>query len=223
MSDVSLFQHLRESTEVTHHRTLNHRTVLGIGAGTLPDDTFRFYIEQDYQFLKRYVRVLALATASSTDLEVIAKLAELLHNTMAIEIDGLRQLYERFGGDVGDLDGGTRAPNCAAYTNHLLAVASERNLLLTLAAILPCQWGYREIGRTLKRAGLPEDERFAAWINEYAADEYGEFVDWVIAHFDRLAVDAGSAERSKASEVFALSAEYELRFWEMAWNREAWE
>lgn len=222
MVDQSLFLELRRQTETIHHRTLNHKTVLGIGAGTLPEETFRYYIEQDYQFLRRYVQVLALATAASDDLPATARLAELLHNTLAIEIDALRTLYERFGGVVSALDDVPRSPTCAAYTNHLLAVAAERELLLTLAAILPCQWGYREIGRSLEQFGLPDDERFAAWIKEYASDEYNTIVEWVIDHFDRLALDAGTAVKARAAEVFALSAEYEHRFWEMAWNRESW-
>lgn len=222
MASQSLFSELRESTEAIHHRTLNHRTVLGIGSGTLPEETFRYYSEQDYQFLRRYVQVLALATASSGDLAAMAKLAELLHSTLAIEIDALRTLYGRFGGVVSTLDSVPRSPTCAAYTDHLLAVAGERNLLLTLAAILPCQWGYGEIGRSLKAAGLPEDERYAAWIEEYAGDEYGAIVDWVIGHFDHLARDTGASIGARAAEVFALSAEYEHQFWDMAWNREKW-
>lgn len=223
MSNTSLFEQLRERTAATHQRTLNHKTVLGIGTGTLPEDTFRFYLEQDYQFLTRYVRVLALATASSDDLAATARLAELLHSTLAMEIDALRDLYKRFGGNPSNLDCASRRPACEAYTTHLLAVAGERNLLVTLAAILPCQWGYREIGRTLKSAGLPGDERYTAWINEYAGPEYGALVDWVVAHFDHLAREAGSDDRARAAEAFALSAGYELRFWEMAWNHETWE
>lgn len=222
MVDQSLFLELRQQTETIHHRTLNHKTVLGIGAGTLPDETFRYYIEQDYQFLRRYVQVLALATAASRDLLATARLAELLHNTLAVEIDALRTLYGSFGGVVSTLDDVPRSPTCAAYTNHLLSIAAEHDLLLTLAAILPCQWGYREIGRSLKHLGLPDDERYAAWIEEYAGEEYGTIVEWVIDYFDRLALDAGTSVRARAAEAFALSAEYEYRFWEMAWNREVW-
>ncbi|CAN5534862.1 MAG: thiaminase II [Chloroflexia bacterium] len=220
MVDQSLFLELRQQTETIHHRTLNHKTVLGIGAGTLPEETFRYYIEQDYQFLRRYVQVLALATAASNGLLAMARLADLLHNTLDVEIDALRTLYERFGGVVASLDDVPRSPTCAAYTNHLLAVAAERNLLLTLAAILPCQWGYLEIGRSLEQLGLPADERYAAWIEEYAGDEYGVIVEWVIDHFDHLALDAGASVKARAAEVFVLSAKYEHRFWEMAWNRE---
>lgn len=218
----SFFSELRSLTEELHHNTVNHKTVLGIGAGTLPEETFRYYIEQDFQYLRRYLQVLALATASTEDLAAARKLAELVYSTHSIEIDALRDLYERFGGQRADLDAIERSPTCAAYTNHLLSVAAERNLFVTLAAVLPCQWGYRDIGLHLKAKGLPEDERFAAWIEEYAGEEFGSLVDWAIEHINQLACDAGNREKARAKEVFVLSAEYEYRFWEMAWNRETW-
>lgn len=218
----SFFSELRSLNQEIHQRTLNHPMVLGIGSGTLPDETFRYYIEQDFQYLRRYVQVLALATASATDLQAGRQLAGLVNSTYSIEIDALRALYERFGGTGCDLDVIERSPTCAAYTNHLLAVAGERNVFLTLAAILPCQWGYGDIGRSLKRRGLPEDTRFSAWIEEYASEEFGALVDWAIEYLNELASDAGSRETARAKDVFALSAEYEYRFWDMAWHRERW-
>ena len=219
---TSFFSELTSHTAELHHQTVNHQTVLGIGSGTLPEETFRYYIEQDFQYLRRYVQVLALATASTDDLAAARKLAELVYSTHSLELDALRDLYQRFGGDGATLDSINRAPTCTAYTNHLLSVAAERNLFLTLAAILPCQWGYRDIGLGLKEKGLPDDERFAAWIEEYAGEEFGSLVDWAVEHLDVLARDVGAAEKARAKEIFALSAEYEYRFWEMAWNRETW-
>jgi thiaminase (transcriptional activator TenA) len=219
----SLFTRLTSETDDLHQQTLRHRTVLAIGDGSLPEATFRYYIEQDYQFLLRYTKVIALGVAASNDLAVTTRMSDLLHSTLAVEMDALRDLYSRFGGDPSVLEQVERSPTCAGYTNHLLAIASERNLLLTLTSILPCQWGYRQIGRSLKANGLPGDERYAAWIEEYADDGYGELVDWVIATLDNLAGQSGADDLGRTSEIFRLSSEYEHRFWDMAWNRERWD
>lgn len=221
MSDA-FFTKLTDLTADIHHRTLQHKTVLAIGAGTLPEETFRYYIEQDYQFLTRYVKVMAYGVVASRDLAVTTRMSELLHSTLAVEMDALRDLYGQFGGRPDDLETIPRSPTCAAYTNHLLAAAAEKDLLVTLASILPCQWGYREIGRSLKAQGLPDDERYAAWIEEYADEEYGTLVDWVIEKLNELALSAGAHQRDRAQEVFQLSAEYEHRFWTMAWDHEGW-
>jgi thiaminase (transcriptional activator TenA) len=218
----TFFETLTGLTHHIHHKTLQHPTVLAIGGGTLPEETFRYYIEQDYQFLTRYVKVMAYGIVASNDLSVTTRMSELLNSTLAVEMDALRDLYEQFGGEPADLPSIPRSPSCAAYTDHLLSVAAEHDLLVTLSAILPCQWGYREIGRNLKAMGLPEDQRYAAWIEEYADEGYGALVDWAIEQLNALALSSGERSRCRAKEVFQLSAEYEHRFWTMAWNREGW-
>lgn len=222
MTRGSFFAELCEENTAVHHVGLAHPMVRGIGAGSLTDETFRFYLEQDYQFLVRYVRVIAQAVAAAPDLPTATQLANLLHGTLAVEIDALVELYQSFGGVAARLNEVAPAPGCQAYTDHLLASAAGGNLLVILAAILPCQWGYREIGRSLLAGGLPDDERFARWIQEYASDEYGVLVDWVIERFDALAVEVGRPARETAREVFALSTRYELGFWEMAWTGQGW-
>lgn len=222
MSDT-LFARLTADTDELHQRTLCHPSVLGIGDGTMPAENFRFYIEQDYQFLRRYIQVKSLAIASTQSLSIATRLADLVHQTLSVEMGALRKLYAGFGGDPDELEGKDRAPACTAYTNHLLAVANERDLLLILASLLPCQWGYKQIGHTLKARGLPSDERYAAWIEEYAADGYGELVDWIIATLNDLADTAGSATIGRTFEIFRLSSIYEYNFWTMAWNREGWD
>ena len=215
---VTLFDELRRSTSTIHANTLSHPMVLAIGRGDVPDSAFRFYLEQDYQFLERFVRVLALGIAAAPDITAVRPMVELLHATIAVEIDALRGLYASFGGAPATLDDMTPAPVCRAYTNHLLAAAYQHDLLVTLAAILPCQWGYGDIGRTLLANGLPADSRFATWIEEYASDEYHELVDWSVTQLNELGAEADMTRVKRASEAWIASAQCELDFWEMAWS-----
>jgi thiaminase/transcriptional activator TenA len=218
MTDGSFFAALCAENAEIHEAGLRHPTVLAIGAGSLPPATFRHYIEQDYAFLTRYIRVIAQAVAASPDLPTARRLADLLHSTLALEVDGLAALYASFDGDPSTLDAVEPSPTCQAYTDHLLASAAGGDLFVTLSSVLPCQWGYREIGRALHERGLPPDPRFARWIEDYASDAYGELVDWLVARFDELAETAGAWQRSEARRVFKISARYELAFWEMAWT-----
>ena len=217
-----LFERLRQMTAGVHRRTLEHPTVRGIGAGDLPDEIFRYYLEQDYQFLLRFVRVLALSASAAPDLESMAQLSRLVTSTVVVEIDALRALYVRFGGDAGQLEAVEPAPTCEAYCNHLAASAHQGDLLVCLAATLPCHWGYHDIGLRLRAAGLPADERYAAWIEEYASDAYGELVDWAIERFNALGRRARDERLAAARRAFDLSSRYEYGFWEMAWRQETW-
>jgi thiaminase/transcriptional activator TenA len=219
---ATLFETLRRETATLHQRTLDHPTVRGIGDGTLPESRFRFYLEQDFQFLLRFVRVLAITASSANELETMAQLSRLVTSTIDVEIDALRELYASFGGDPAALDGVEPAPACEAYCNHLLATVHERNPLVSIAAFLPCHWGYYDIGLHLRRRGLPSDARYAAWVEEYASDQYGELVHWVIERFNALGSRASAGELRAASRAFELSARYEYGFWEMAWTQERW-
>lgn len=219
---LTIFEEFTSTTSELHEATLAHPTVRGIGDGSLADDTFRFYLEQDYQFLLRYVGVLAHAAASAPDLDTMLPLSQMVTATIEVEIDALRDLYRRFDGDANRLDEVEPAPTCAAYTSHLRATALEHDTFLTLAAILPCHWGYHDIGLRLKQAGLPDDPRYAAWIEEYASPQYGDLVHWAIERFNQHGERASELQRRRAREVFDLSSRYELNFWEMAWNRERW-
>ena len=218
----SIFDALRAETAGVHQRTLDHPTVRGIGEGNLPEEIFRYYLEQDYQFLLRFVRVLAIAASAAPDLESMAQLSRLVTSTVDVEIDALKALYARFDGEPRKLDAVEPSPTCEAYCNHLVASVHARDLLVSFAAILPCHWGYHDIGLHLRRAGLPQDERFAAWIDEYASDEYGELVHWAIGRFNEQGAIASDGQRAAAQRAFELSSRYELGFWEMAWRREGW-
>lgn len=220
---TSFFSNLTDTTSDLHHQTLHHPMVQAIGSGALSEEIFRYYIEQDYLFLLRYVQVIALGSAASDDLETTLTLVGIVHSTIDVEIDALRQLYRRFGGEPARLDSLEPSPTCDAYTKHLLAAAHQHDTLLTMAAILPCQWGYREIGRSLKRAGLPDNGRYAAWIEEYASDEYAMLVDRLLECFNRLAIGYGPVHLNLAEEAFRLSSRYEYAFWDMAWNQETWQ
>jgi thiaminase/transcriptional activator TenA len=211
---ASFFDELCAESADFHAGSLAHPVVQGIGAGTLPLAGFRAYLAQDYQFLLRYARVLARAVAAAPDRATMARLAELLHGTLAVEVDALRALYARCDGDPATLDTVELAPVCRGYTDHLLAVSSDERLLATLAAILPCQWGYRELGRALAARGMPDEPRYAAWISEYASDEYGALVDWLVARFEELSDDANDAEREQARAAFRASSAWELAFWD---------
>ena len=212
----SFFATLCAANADLHHASMTHPFVAGIGAGSLSDDAFAAYLAQDYLFLAQYVRAQALGAASSPDLALMGQMVALLHSTLAEELDNLIALYEQFGGTRAALAATEALPACQAYTDHLLTTAHAGSLFWTLASMLPCQWGYGEIGRALQSAGLPQDPRFRQWIAEYAADSYHELVADVIERFDALAAEESIYARERAAQIFRLSSRHELAFWEMA-------
>ena len=216
-------QQLQERHTAIFARVLDHPFVRGIGDGSLPIERFRFYIEQDYVFLMEYSRVLALAVAKGRALPGMGHFAELLHATLNVEMALHRGFAAKFGIDEGALARVAAAPTTYAYTRHLLATAYAGSLPEIAAALLPCQWGYGEIGRSLAEAGAPPHAPlYAEWIAMYAGEEYHSLVEGLIASFDALAAQEGDFGRERLAEIFLTSSRYEWSFWEMAWRLETW-
>lgn len=88
--------------------------------------------------------------------------------------------------------------------------------------MLPCMWGFNEIGRRLAEHGLPDDEHYARWVTMYASEECTALVDWLRELTDRITTNLPGASWDRMRDVFLTSSRYELSFWEMAWTLEAW-
>ncbi len=214
---------LLASTQDIRQRILSHPFVRGIGDGTLPLKPFEYYIRQDYVYLVEYGRVLALGVAGAHDLNIMELFAELVHATLQVEMELHRGFCERFGISREDLESTPVAPTTHAYTRHLLSVAYSSTTAELMAALLPCQWGYWEIGRDLAAAGLPTNQPlYSEWIQMYGGSEYEELAERLRSTFDEVAVRASADEMARMRDIFIASSRYEYAFWDASLRMETW-
>ena len=213
---------LRASADEIWDAQHRHPFVRGIGDGTLDRERFRFWIRQDYLFLIEYSRLLALTAARAPDLNTMTRFADLLHDTLHQEMDLHRSYSADLGIDTADLQQEKMARTTRGYTDYLLRTATVGDFAELIAALLPCMWGFNEIGRRLAEQGLPDDEYYARWIKMYASDEFTALIDWLRELTDRICMNLPAASRDKIREVFLTSSRYEFAFWEMAWTLETW-
>lgn len=199
-----------------------HPFVRGIGNGTLDLERFKHWVRQDYLFLIEYCRLFALAAARAPDLATLRRFAELLQATATTEMDLHRAYARELGIAEAELEREPMAPTTRAYTDFLVRVAATGDFAELAAALLPCMWGFAEIGQALRGRGLPADPRYAKWIEMYAGPEFAELAEWCRALVDRLAEGAPEAQRRRIEDAFLTSSRYEGLFWEMAWRRETW-
>lgn len=211
------------SAEPIREEIRHHPFVLGLGDGTLPPEKFRFYLEQDYLFLIEYCRVFGLAIAKAEDLGLMTRLSALLHSTLEVEMELHRGYAAEFGTTREGLDQAQPSAVTRGYTRHLLTVAWSGTIAEIVASLLPCQWGYWELGLELSRPhGASADNPYRQWISAYSSPEYGDFAQWLRDILDGLAERSGGEELARMEGNFAASSRYELMFWEMAWRREMW-
>lgn len=213
---------LRAAAEEIWDAQHRHPFVRGIGDGTLDLERFRFWIRQDYLYLIEYSRLLALAAARAPDLDTMRRFADLVHDTLHQEMDLHRSYSADLGIPAAALEQEKMAPTTRGYTDYLLRTATVGDFAELVAALLPCMWGFNEIGRRLADHGLPDDEHYARWIKMYASDEFTAVVDWLRELTDRISMNLPSASWDRMRDAFLTSSRYELSFWEMAWKMETW-
>jgi thiaminase/transcriptional activator TenA len=199
-----------------------HPFVRGIGDGSLDLDRFRHWLRQDYLFLIEYCRLFALAAARAPDLATLTRFADLLQATARTEMDLHRSFAGEFGISTSELEREVMAPTTRGYTDFLVRTAATGDFAELAAALLPCMWGYSEIGLRLAQGPRPEDARLAAWIDSYASPEFAALADWCRGLVDELGREAAPVTRTRMEAAFLTSSRYELLFWEMAWRQETW-
>ena len=202
---------------------LEHPFVRGIGQGDLDVERFKFYVAQDYVYLIDYARVLALGAARAPELEVMSWFAGLLDETLNTEMDLHRGYCAQFGIGRGELEATRPAPATVAYTSYLLRVASQGSFGELAASLLPCQWGYWEIGEHLDRQGTPvHAPLYADWVGMYCSVEFRDLALRLRSLTDELGNVASPAEKAAMEGAYVTSLRLEYQFWDMAWRLEQW-
>ncbi len=200
-----------------------HPFVTGIGDGSLSLDRFRYYMRQDYVFLIDFCRAISLAVAKAPSLEDMSWFARLIDETLNTEM----ALHVGFCADFGiterELLDTSPSPTTWAYTRHMMNTAHAGSVGEVAAVILPCSWGYAEIGQKLYAQGLPRSQPlYARWIEMYNSPEFEELAIWLRGFIDRCAQTAGSADLASMERAFMISSQYEYMFWDAAWRMEDW-
>jgi thiaminase/transcriptional activator TenA len=202
-------------------RILEHPFVAGLTDGTLPEESFRFYVVQDAHYLREFARALALLGARAPGEDEIRLFAE--HAASAIVVE--RELHAGFlagwGLSEADVSATPQAPTCLAYCSYMLAACHGGTFAEGLGAVQPCYWIYREVGRELAARGSPSP-LYRRWIDTYGGEEFAAVVDAVLAIADRVGEDLAARDRAAMRERFVVTSRYEWMFWDMGWRREEW-
>lgn len=181
---------------------LAHPTVVGIGCGDLDPAVFRAWLEQDYLYLLDYVRVFSRLAWRAPDGH-LGELVDLAHGTWHEELSLHRELAAPFG---ANFDAARKSPQCASYTAFLLDSAADYGI--GLAALLPCMWGYSQLGQRLAQ-DPPRDERYRRWVDTYADPAFAALAERCAQMLDEAAPDPVAAEAA-----FMSAMQHELNFWD---------
>lgn len=219
---MSFSQHLRSIADEIWEAQHRHSFVTGIGDGSLDLDRFGYWLRQDYLYLIDYARLFGAGMLKAPTLELMNTMSQLGHGILHTEMDLHRSYVAEFGISMEDLEQETKAPTCQGYTDFLLRTATVGDFPELMGALLPCIWGYGEVGDRLAERGMPADDRLQRWIEMYTSEEFRQLGVWCRQATDQVCAGLSSSALQRVEEAFVTSSRYELAFWEMAWSGEKW-
>ena len=121
-----------------------HPFVLGIQNGTLERDKFRYYIMQDFLYLKDYAKTYAVGVAKAKSVETANLFAKYI-NVMNGELDVHKGYMGKFAVTQEEIDAMKPSLDNLSYTSYMVRVAYDESEVEVLAAVLSCAYSYEVI------------------------------------------------------------------------------
>ena len=194
-----------------------HPFLMKLEAGTLPIETFRFYILQDYLYLGAFGRAAAAALSLAPSTEMARRL--LGRVSTPVERPLHTRLFEALGVTDEEIRGCVPCPTNLAYMNHVEVSMRVDGLACGVAALLPCPRIYHEVGQILRK---PDHPIYRMWQSSYAEGLLEESSAAWSALVDDMARASDPDTRDRMARAHLISARYEHMFWTMAYNQERW-
>ncbi|WP_202078908.1 thiaminase II [Caldalkalibacillus salinus] len=200
-----------------------HPFVQEIGEGTLDVKKFRYFMIQDYLYLKDFAKLFALGAVKADDVRTMGEFAKLLDATLNVEMDVHRQYAKKFDITAEELEEAEPAAVTLAYSHYMLQVAQNGTLPELICALLPCMWSYSEIGKALSEIpGASEHEFYGEWVQMYASEEFGQLANWLIDELNLLTEGKPEQELAHLENIFVRTSKFEYMFWDMAYQEQTW-
>ncbi len=218
---ASLFDQLKRACVDEWNAYCHHDFVNEIGEGTLPIESFRYYLEQDYIFLIHFSRAWALAVYKSSSVAEMQWATEILHSTVNTEMSLHVGFSERFGVSQEQLENTKEAQANLAYTRFVLDKGLAGDLLDLYVALMPCVVGYAEIGNRLSLEYDPvlANNPYREWIEMYSSEEYQTLAIKSISVLERICRERGGMSRiDELKATFRSATVLEEGFWSLCYD-----
>jgi thiaminase/transcriptional activator TenA len=201
---------------------LAHPFLRDLRDGTLPMETFRFYMEQDWLYIQERIGEWAILAGRCPDPELRRSLVDVLEQVARLEPAAFHLKHApALGLDFGRVTWEMNSANWA-YTTHEFAAVYGGGTAEGLAALLPCPLVYQFVGEQLMQSPLPEHPIYADWITFYGSGLGDARREILLGLYDRLTADADAATLLRCERNFLISSRYEWQFWDAAYRREMW-
>ncbi|GAA2985868.1 thiaminase II [Lentilactobacillus parakefiri] len=210
-----------EQAEPLFEASFNHPFVKQLSSGSLPQQTFRYYLKQDRYYLQNFAALHSKIADQMTDPDIKDFLYAGAQGFNDSEKEVRTAFFEELNITQKEIVQTPIAPNAYSYVTHMYHELNEGTPSRAAAALLPCYWLYNEIGQRLIQAGSPI-KVYQQFIETYDSPAFTTATNKMRAIVDQLGASASAEEQEQMQTAFLRSSYFELHFWEMAYKHEQW-
>ncbi|MCW3786978.1 TenA family protein [Plebeiibacterium sediminum] len=184
--------------------------------GTLPEEKFYFYLNQDAIYLSEYGKILAGIATRLSNSDHRAAFLGFSTDTIAVE-SALHAFYLK---DAPKVDYSGPSPSCLLYTGFLSQQLLCCPVEVAIAAVLPCFWIYQKVGDYILEHQTTSENRYQTWIDTYGGEEFAAAVTKALEISNTVAEN--SVLQDQMTEAFQYACKMEWMFWDSAYRKEDW-
>jgi thiaminase/transcriptional activator TenA len=207
---------LRRVSEPTWSHAVQHRFVMELFAGTIPDRVMASYLIQDHRFLDSFLMLLGAAIATADGLEARLRFGRFIGMVSGEENTYFLRAFEALGVTERQR---TEAPDTnptAGFKAIMREAAATRSYAAALAVLNVAEWLYLDWAMKAPKP-LPPNFVHAEWIMLHDNPDFREFVAFLRAELDRV----GPAEERISKDFFLRAVALERAFFDAAYGNEA--
>ncbi|MGY9058718.1 MAG: TenA family protein [Candidatus Puniceispirillales bacterium] len=216
-----IFNILKSNNLTNWNNYTKHKFVKNIANGTLKKELYIKYLIQDYLFLIHFSKAWALLVLKSNSTEEMRVSSATLHALINEELQLHINTCKEYGISESQLYNAEEEIANIAYTRYVLENGYTGDFLNLLISLIPCVFGYGEIGLELSNVAN-KNNPYIKWINTYGSNEYqalcikiGNMLD--IAIINRLGNNfENNLKWNILNNQFITATKLEINFWEMS-------
>ena len=213
----NLFYKLKKNSIKDWKKYTEHYFVKSLGDGSLSSSVFKEYLIQDYIFLQRFIKILALSAYKAKSIEDMNRSVDFIiaiKNELKLHV----HYCKKFGILKNKIFKAKERKENKAYTNYVMKIGLKKSNLELFIALSPCVIGYGEIGYNLKKNKNWKKSKYSSWIKMYSSKEYQSVAKDNIEYLDRLYKINKKKNIKPLIKIFKKASKLEANFWQMAYN-----
>lgn len=206
---------LNQSQEIWG-KILNHHFLKMTADGSISDDTFKTWMQQDYIFVREAIPFIAILLAKAP-LNLRTNFIEII-SALNTELGMFHKNATNHGINLENI---SPFPTCHAYIQFLMNTAYNTSFEEGFTALYAAEQVYLDSWMAVK-TNLKIQSPWQEFIDNWTSDGFQKYVNWLAMTLDELVMGMPERELKNMEEIFLITVRYEYLFWEMAAKNGEW-